>query len=119
MAGSTVPGCVDMGGTDDDFNGAASHPAERKEKEETVSQWAGLRRARALFRAIQAAIRRDPLPWFLGAVVVVYVGIFVQQLLLAVQTRLSVYLAESALVFFLPLLLARSGVRELSSRSDR
>lgn len=119
MAGSTVPGCVDMGGIDDDFHGAALPPAERNEKDETVSQRARLRRPRASFRAIQAAIRRDPLPWFLGVVVIVYVGIFLQQLLLAVQIRLSVYLFESALVFFLPLLLIRSGVRKLSSRSDR
>lgn len=70
-------------------------------------------------RHFRDSAKKRTFRWFAGTVAFIYGGIFVQQILTHADFRLTVYLLESALVFFLPVALAKyAGLTKLTSKSD-
>ncbi len=78
------------------------------------------RAARRAFSRLRRSVEDQTLAWFVGTSVLIYAIIFIQQVATGADSRLVVYLLQSALVFFLPLALANGrNIKRLTTASDR
>ncbi len=78
-----------------------------------------LRSLRGAMQTVCSSARDNNLIWFAAAATTIYTIVFIQQLVLGVETRLMVYLLESALVFLLPLVFMGPRFTKLPSLTDR